>query len=241
MATTEEISSMPVSTGERYATAIVGSNMSVDTRKGARRSPGDIVAAAGMHDKETGKALMRLRAEWDTQAMTKPLTREALEALSREYTIEPSTSPHAGKVRQDVKDKTGQVIGVEYVLPMALAWKHSQQWREHENKLVLQRLKSLPAVRDILVDWLDHEDGPHIVAAVLMWWLDKACPTCEGRGKRVAEGTGRLTNKACQSCAGLNRIPGERKVPHSGEGRRLANQIEKCVGDAENATRTANA
>lgn len=193
-----------------------------------------------MHDKETGKALQRLRAEWDTQSITKSITREGLEALSREYTIEPSTSPHAGLVRQEEKDaKTGEV-NVFYVLPMALAWKHSQEWREHENKLVLQRLKSLPAARAALLEWLDHEDGPHIVASVLYWWLSPVCPTCEGRKFKVAPGTGRTSSKVCPPCNARGQVPGKRPMPHGGTGKRLAEFMEKCVAEAAGATRQRN-
>ncbi len=238
MDTTAEISGKPPGTDERYSTAITGQNMRIH---GVNRSPGDLVAAAGMHDKETGKALERLRTEWDTQSIAKPLTREALEALSREYTVEPSGSANAGLVRQDVKDaKTGEVIGVQYVLPMALAWKHAQEWREHESKLVIQRLKSLPAVREDLLNWLDHEDGQHIVASVLLWWLSPICQMCEGRKFKVAQGTGRLSSKVCPPCNARGRIPGERPVPHGGIGKRLAEHISWLIGDAANNTRQRN-
>lgn len=231
--TTEEISNAPIGTRERYTSAINQSSMKVATD---RRSAGDVIVAAAWSKRDLGIALQRLQGEWDSQSLKPPLDAEAIERIAGEYTREPSTSPHAGLVRQDVKDGKGDIIGVEYVLPLMLARKHAREWREHEQRLVFQRLKTLPEVRRQLVEWLDSEGAEHTVAAVLWWWLNPTCKACEGRQFRVAEGTGHTTGRACPRCTRQNRTPGEEQIPHAGRGKALANYITQCVGEAGGET-----
>ena len=223
---------------ERYTSAVGQSNMRLEWD---RRSPADIIIAAACHPFEIGQLLQRLRAEWDSQSLKERADAAAIERIAGEYKREPAGTPHAGMVRQDVRDvKTGNVIGVEYVLPLVLAAKHAAEWRTHEMGLVFQRLKTLPELRDGLVQWMDTENAVYVVAAVLQWWLSPKCLKCEGRIFKVAAGTGRTTRHACHDCNRPGREPGKAKIPHSGEGRRLLSFIEQCVGEASKATAAKN-
>lgn len=236
MADTDE--NPPVTTDERYTAAVGQSNMRMELD---RRSPADIITAAALHPYDIGRMLQRLRAEWDCQSFKKPADAATIERISCEYTREPSWSPHAGLVRQDIREaKSGKVIGVEYVNPLVLAAKHAAEWRAHEQGLVFQRLKTLPELRRVLCEWLGSESAAHTVAAVLRWWLSPNCPKCEGRKFKVATGTNRTTKHACNECTRPGRIQGQAKIPHSGEGRRLLGFIGQCVADASRATRAIN-
>lgn len=211
--------------GEVYATASGSSNLRVGNDS-TIRTPGDIVAAAGMNKHRTGLALMRLRTEWDKSAKPKAPTPAQIEALAKTLKVEPSTSPHAGLVREEVEDV------VRYRLPLAVAQEQAAAWYEHEQRLLLQSLKTLPLIRDGLTHWLRAEDAQHVVPQVLLWWLDPKCPACGGVGLKVVEGTGRTSGKACRECKGRSLVAGERRVPHGGVGRRLVGYINECVGHA---------
>jgi hypothetical protein len=68
--------------GEVYAAACGSSNLQVGNDS-TIRTPGDIVAAAGMNKHRTGLALMRLRTEWDRSAKPKAMTAAQIEALAQ--------------------------------------------------------------------------------------------------------------------------------------------------------------
>jgi hypothetical protein len=77
--------------GEVYAAACGSSNLQVGNDS-TIRTPGDIVAAAGMNKHRTGLALMRLRTEWDRSAKPKPMTPAQIEALAQSLkTGQPAT------------------------------------------------------------------------------------------------------------------------------------------------------
>lgn len=99
----------------------------------------------------------------------------------------------------------------------------AEAWHIHETKLLLQKLKTLPEVRHQLglqMGRWRYEDGQDKAAAVLMWWLDQNCKTCQGT-KLGPTGHGSM----CKACRGS----GKANVPHGQEGKRLANWIDTCI------------
>jgi hypothetical protein len=217
--------------GEVYASACGSSNLQIGNDS-TIRTPGDIVAAAGMNKHRAGLALMRLRTEWDRSAKPKAMTAAQVEALARTLKVEPSTSAHAGFVREE------STAGVRFRLPLVIAHEQAAAWCEHEQRLLLQNLKTMPLIRDALTHWLVAEEGRHVVAQVLLWWLDPKCAICGGSGLRVVAGTGgRSAGKLCGECKGKSLVAGERRIPHGGVGRRLVSYINECVGHAQRELR----
>jgi hypothetical protein len=246
----------PPTAEESYATAASASNLRVEAD---RRTPADMVIAAGMNQHRMGLALMRLMTEWDASAKPKPMEPKKVEELAASLAVEPSTmrvkvpmtpeqiaqtvaelaidpaklkgmvwtavvtvpNPHQGLVRVESRGKTS------YRVPLTVAKDLAADWHSHELGLLLQRMKSLPLVREGLVfeagdqGW---EDPEHIVAAVLQWWLHKTCLVCHGSKFKVVAGTGRTGSKACSKCKGS----GERKPPHGWQGRKLLTFINVC-------------
>lgn len=206
---------------ESYTSAVGASSLKVEPH---RRTAADMVIAAGMSAHRMGLALMRLRTEWDRSAKPVPLAPADIERLASTLPKVPANMPHAGMVAQTIDGK------VTHRLPLVVAKEQADAWHEHELKLLLQQLKTLPTVRAGLVHWTQEqgmEEGLHLVVAVLLWWLEPACHACAGTGKHVIAGTGGRSKKACGECR-KNPNPGERKVPHGGRGRKLLAYLNDC-------------
>lgn len=217
----DEDQNPPPTVEEGYSTAIGSSNLKHDPdRPGAVQ----MIIAAGINPHTLGKALMRLRTEWDASAKPIAPLPEQVRALASTYRKEKSglvLVPKAG-------GKPGET---EAVTPVVAAQREADGWHEIELGRLLQRLKTLPMVRGALVRWATDEGiegAPHVVAAVLIWWLDNRCRTCKGVQKRVVEGTGRTSSKNCSKCHGT----GEMKVPHGFLGRKVLGHINACRGSA---------
>lgn len=187
-----------------------------------------------MTPKQIEHLAVRLEIEPAIKRVTVPMTQEQIAQTVAELGIEPSKlkgfawtaavmvpNPHAGLVRTESRGK------VAYRLPLVVAVEQAAQWHSHELGLLLQRMKSLPLVREGLAfearsqGW---EDPEHIVASVLQWWLHKTCPVCSGSKFKVIAGTGRTGSKACSKCKGS----GERTPPHGWQGRKLLTYINIC-------------
>lgn len=90
---------------------------------------------------------------------------------------------------------------------------------------VFQQLKSLPDVRAAMLLWAKEQRKPEpgdLVAAVLAWWLDKTCKTCNGtqwvtRANRPKQ--------PCTTCHGT----GEARIPHGEAGRAQLAYMESCL------------
>jgi hypothetical protein len=206
---------------ESYGSAVSASSLKVEPH---RRTAADMVIAAGMNSHRMGLALMRLRTEWDRSAKPLPLAPAAIERLAAQLP-RVEAGQHAGMVRE-------KLMGGEerFRLPLVVAKEQADAWHAHELGLLLQQLKTLPAVRAGLVHWAaeqELEDGVHVVTAVLLWWLDPACAACGGTGKNIIPGTGGRSKKACGECR-KNPNPGERKVPHGGLGRKVLAYLNEC-------------
>lgn len=103
-------------------------------------------------------------------------------------------------------------------------------------QLLRIKLRSLVSVKEPLTvqatAW-SMEDAEEKAAAVVLWWLDRACRRCTGRRFELIPGTPALSNRACKACGGL----GEANIPHGQEGRRLANFMDQCVYRAKQSMR----
>lgn len=207
---------------ESYSTAAGSSNLRVGNDS-TLRTPGDLIAAAGMNKHRMGLALLRLRSEWAGSARPAPPTEAQIEALASTYRVETGTE-HAGKVR--VVGRAGQV---HYRLPARQARHEAAAWYEQELLLLALNLKSLPWVRSALLaraqmgGWAPDE---HRVASVLLWWLDPKCKECGGAKERVIPDSGGRTNgRPCRACRGT----GVADVPHGKAGERIAGYIRGCI------------
>lgn len=192
---------------ENYSSAVGGSSLRVGVDH-AIRTPGDVIAAAGMNRFRTGQALTRLMTEWHSGA-----------------TPPPTEAPSVKELRQG--GTAPSVLEAEHRRYVAQCTK----WNLQEHMLRFQRLKTLPAIRAGLVFYVKDkgwEDAEHLVAAVLRRFLSPVCPACQGRKKRVAPGTGRLDKKDCGECRGT----GAAKVPYGYQGQRLLEYIASCTGAA---------
>lgn len=184
---------------ERYTVATSASNLKLDTRDGSPGRPVDVIIAAGWNESRIGGALLRLHTEYDGS--------EKPRMASREDFMPPG--------RQDRDQRKA-------------AARRAHEFNLHELGLLLQKLKSLPAVREQLtiqmIKWRAAEAESKAID-ILRWWLAQACPDCGGTKFKTAEGTGRHTGKVCETCLGT----GKRELPHGQEGRRLANFMDQCV------------
>jgi hypothetical protein len=210
---------------ESYTTAIGASNLRHDPQR-----PGavNIIIAAGINPHRLGLALLRLRTEWDCSAKPSRPTLEQLRAMASTY---PRELGGMVLIPSDKKPEPGKEQEMRLVTPMAAAQREANSWYAGELSGLFQRLKSLPMVRDALIHWATEqgiEGAPHVVAAVLLWWLDSRCPVCHGVRLRVVEGTGRTSSKACNECKG----EGEAKVPHGFLGRKVVSYMGHCRGSA---------
>jgi hypothetical protein len=258
MATLYDENNPPPTIEETYSTSVSSSNLRIDTRDGARGPGDMMIAAmmnpyrmglaltrlASEWDRSAkplplnARAIELLAASIDRE----PATCYAQDEAGAEMAMRPN--PNAGMVRVELKGADG-LATIEFRTPIVVANEQAQAWHAHELGLLFQRLKSLPTVRAGLVGefkkraqgswhapqvypWERVDAVPHIVAAVLQWWLHKVCPVCYGVKFNVAKGTGRTTNKACGECRGK----GERNPPHGHLGRRVVTYINACRAEA---------
>jgi hypothetical protein len=199
---------------EQYLGAVGSSNLRVGD-DASIRTPGDVVAAAGMNRHRLGLALRRLMTQWDSAAKPTAPTQQQIEEIAATLRVEPAElepgvpNPHAGLV-----EEFHGARGYTWRLPTVIAEETAARWYANELHLLMLDLSTLPAVRDALVA---QEGDVHLVAQVLQWWLDPRCPVCQGRRQRVIAGTGRTGSKNCGTCHGT----GTRDLPHGWRGAKL--------------------
>jgi hypothetical protein len=68
-------------------------------------------------------------------------------------------------------------------------------------------------------------------AAVIRYWLEQGCPSCNGLKWQLIPGTPSLSGRPCKVCGGS----GIGAVPHGQDGRKLATFMDSCVEDARGA------
>jgi hypothetical protein len=193
----------PPTAEERYLTAINTSNLRVTAE---RTGAADVIMACAWSPSHLGSALLRLRTEFDSSERPRKITQDAINRFA--LTL-------AGKPEEKA----------------ARAEQIARGWHLHEVGILLQKLKSLPSVRhQITLKAIEWEiDDPEITAvAVLIWWLDKTCPECQGRKWRVVLGTPSLSGKVCGRCRGC----GEAFFPYRDGSHRILAHIEHCVRES---------
>lgn len=189
---------------EAYATAVSSSDLKCDTREGAPRSDSDVLAAAGWCESRIGSALLRLHTEYDGAEHPRLMKWQ-------DFYRAPAS-----------KDREAEADAKEFA---------EDQCKEHnttQQLLMRSKLKTLPAVvqqvETQLKKW-GEEDAKAVANAVVIWWLQQACRSCDGRKFEIVPGTARLSNKTCKPCGGT----GHARIPHGDIGRRTANFIDDCV------------
>ena len=186
----------PPSAEERYNSATNTSNLKVEAR---RQMPADMLIAAAWSPSRLGAALMRLHSEWD--GAEKPLrpTAERIDQLA-------ASLPRIKEGQRKVDD----VMVDNMVLDMKAARRQAHDWYMHELKILFQKLKTMPEVRQQLAIWTYQQgflDPERHTAEILSWWLDHTCPVCNGRGKQLIVGSPIKSHRNCQQCKGSGKTP----------------------------------
>lgn len=167
-----------------------------------------------------------------------PMTKEQIEKAKKDAGLEESKlrgvswcgvleidNPYAGKVRVQHTDR------VEYQLPLKVARRERWRWYEHDVKLALMTMRTLPTLRAALVHHAQSQEwecDETVIADVLLWWLDPKCRTCGGNREEVVAGTGRTNGRICSKCkaTGLER---QGDPPGGRIGVKIANHINACL------------
>lgn len=221
---------------EMYDSATHASNLRVQAD---RNGPADVIIAMGWSPSQVGAALMRLQSEWSGAAHPKKPTRAAVEALALSMPrIEHGERKSKETVMQDGKPVIIEKMVPNMVVDMAGAQRQAHDWHMYETKILLGKLKTLPAARDQLARWarlqlIDNAD--HRVAEILHWHLDHVCPACEGRGKELIPNTPSLSHRDCKACrgSGETRIPSQQgNEQYLHESKKLLRYINDCIKTA---------
>jgi hypothetical protein len=206
---------------EMYTSSTHTSDLKVESRV---RKPVDDIIAAGWSRSRIGAALLRLHSEWDGCEKPQKATLE---------TIELYTKLHA---ENRWKKAPGVYLRIVHKKDHLAAKAEADRWYLHELGLLFQKLKSLQDVRAQLILWCGRvgmSGGVHKVAAIVSWWLDPTCPTCDGQKWELIPGTGRQSNKTCKFCHGS----GEAYLPHGHDGRKMLRFINDCLQAARASMR----
>lgn len=201
---------------EQYETAGNASNLAVEAEK---RTPADVLIAAGWSPSRLGLALLRLHSEWSSAAKPKRATAEAVEALTAQIK------------RDDAKaQEVAMALRKPYTHPgpaAARARAEADRWFTNELRLLALSLKSRAQVWDGLAPWAEGRGhSPEVVAAALLHWLHPACPACDGLGLRKVPNAPALSARQCSKCGGS----GHR--PHPEGAGRVLGHMDYCVSVA---------
>jgi len=173
------------------------------------RSDADVLIAAGWSPTRVGMALLRLHSEWDKAEKPRRPAPGAITALAETM---PTNLKQAERT--------------------SMARRQAQDWYMDEMAKLVNKLKSLPAVRSQLTAYVPKwgiAEAAVKVPAVIAYWLDQVCPHCHGLKYQRIEGAPTLSSRACKACGGTGIAP----IPHGHEGRRVANYMDDCVSRAQ--------
>jgi len=193
---------------DRCASAINSSNLRVEAD---RTGDADTIIAMGMSSSRLGGALRRLHTEFDAVSHPRRLTPAALHAFALTLDVLPGLTAQERSLAQITK-----------------ARKAANDWHHHEQRLLMGRLKTLPAVRHeltLIADRYGMDKPGDIAAAVLMWFLFRVCSECHGQKFTPIPGTPSLSTKACKHC----HATGENPIPYGEAGRRLVGVIDSAL------------
>jgi hypothetical protein len=257
MATTEEISSAPPCVGERYAGAVSTSNLTAPPE--FRPTDAYVLVASGLGRKSIGGWLMRLQTEWERTAKpqrAKPPT--VAEYLAKLPLIVTGKEKVTIKVKGEDGKETTQEVERSVRGPDVEKAKrlHEEavaaipQWHDAEIRMLKNRMRDMPQVRDHLCTWLygeafvklrdelaafpdrkaahpDFADAEKMVAETILYWLDDTCQTCHGKRWQLVPNTNRLSNRKCPACHGT----GIQREPKSMTRLLMLDYMRQCVFD----------
>jgi len=193
---------------ETYTSAGNSSDLRVEAEV---RSDADVLIAAGWSPTRVGMALLRLHSEWDKAEKPRRPAPGAITLLA-------ATMPAGLKEAERVN----------------MARRQAHDWYMDEMAKLVNKLKSLPAVRAQLTAYVPKwgiAEAAFKVPAVIAYWLDQTCPQCHGLKYQTIPGAPTLSNRACKACGGVGVAP----IPHGHEGRRVANYMDDCVSRAQSS------
>jgi len=220
----------PRSVEEAYVSATTTSDLKLrdsDLPTGSA----DYIVAAGLSKSAAGACFIRLHGEWSSSEKPRMPTKEAIKKLADSLTFD-----QLAKMRIDLKISTiGNLKPTGAVAEIA-AHAQARAWYIAEVEMLLGKLKSFRAAEGHITAQMVWEGDTRqevvqrqVATEVLIWWLDKQCPKCNGTKYQIVSGTNRHSNRLCPrpnegGCGGT----GEAKLPRGDEGRRLANLIDDC-------------
>ena len=185
-----------------------------------RPGDGDFIIAAGWSPSRVGMALLRLHGEWDAAAKPRKPTPVQIAALAESMPV------------MRYVECMG-VAGAPVVLTKserhAMAMRQAGEWHASETLNLIGKLGSLPAVRKQLVEYVPTwgiAEAEVKVPAVIAYWLAQTCVPCGGLKFIRAPHAFALSARLCKACNGS----GVASVPYGGEGKRVANYMDYCVG-----------
>jgi hypothetical protein len=189
---------------EIYEAATNTSNLKQEAE---RRTAADVLRDMAMSADRLGASLLRLRGQW-----------EQAEKPRRRLARTPRQFIDAGLVRDR------ETAELAHLGEKAMY----DSWHQRETARLVSELGELRAVSEAVavqaVKW-GIRDAEGKAAAVVRYWLDQNCPSCDGTKWELFAGTNRQSTKMCHVCRGS----GVAQVPHGQEGRRLANYMDQCL------------
>lgn len=197
---------------ERYSISINSSNLRDESDK---FSPTDILKAVAWSDAAIGSVLIRLQAEYDGIEKPKPLSHTELVQLAL---VQHSD---AKEPKERIKEK------------QIKAQKEAARWMQNEKTLFMGKLKTIHKAIDVVTGMCEKArvQNPKAVAAALTgYWLNQLCTVCHGLKAPQLPDTPTLSAKPCYKCAGS----GFALAPYGQSGRKVLNNMDKCVGIAKN-------
>lgn len=205
---------------EQYTSATHASSLVVNLN---RSGPADKLMASAWSKSRLGSALLRLHSEADGMPEPVRLQDRGIELLAAEIARE-----RCKKENKGITDPGKRKVATVRDADMAEARKQAGEWYLHEQGLRLQRLKTLPEVRDQLASWAWASDIPkplEVVAGALQWWLGHACHVCHGQRWEVFTSTNRLSQRPCEACEGT----GKRVKPDGALTTMVVVYIGECI------------
>ena len=107
---------------------------------------------------------------------------------------------------------------------------------EYDAQATATRPQSWHICLQALTDWCQHAriaDHSRAASAVLAWWLQNTCQTCDGLGKTIITDSPVLSATDCSACRGT----GHTRLPHGQDGRKIEAYINDCVQSAQHGMR----
>jgi len=174
----------PRTVEESYAVSASASNLRVDAD---RRTPADMVIAAGMNPYRMGLAIERLMSEWDCSAKPDPMTPKQIEELAGKLDIEPPTLKAKVRMTPEQVAQTTETFGLDPVKLKDVIWDavivvpnpHAGLVRTEVDGKVAYRLPLLVAA-ERAQQWHSHELGLLLqrmktlpeARRGLVWWVE---------------------------------------------------------------------